>query len=208
MVADVETDANQFESAWTDFAELTAQTVAPEATYQAWLAHHVIRRFEMLRVVREVDFGTRYFGDHRINFSGPNVFIDIAVLREPKVNLPRRSWLAARNDEFDELSPRSGLARLSSFSVISELKVSSSQGEGMDYGEVVKDFQKLSAILDRAETLYPENALPAAFVGVLDNHPRKRFNFNLLADKVQTAKVREDVRLIAWAPTPLRDGTI
>lgn len=202
----MEIESDQFERAWSDFAESTAQTVAPEATYQAWLAHHVIGQFGILRVVREVDFGTRYFGDHRHHFSGPNVFIDVAVLREPNVDLPRRSWLASRNDEFDELSPRSGLARLGSFSVISELKVSSSQGDGLDYAEVVKDFQKLSAILDRAETLFPANELPAAYVGILDNHPKKRFNFDLLADKVHAAGIREDVRLLAWVPTNNHGG--
>lgn len=193
------TDLELLEHAWRTFTATTALTVAPEATYQAWLAHYAIEHFGVLRVVREVDFGTRYFGDHRLSFTGPNVFIDLAVLRESKVNLPRRSWLAARTPDYVETSPRSGLARLKDFSVITELKVSSTQGEGLDYQEVVKDFQKLSAILDRAEALFPENPLPAACVGVFDNHPRKSFNFTLLRSKLKSAGVREDVELLAWS---------
>ena len=45
-----------FEAAWDDFTRACATTVAPEATYQAWLAHFVIERLDLLRVVREVDF--------------------------------------------------------------------------------------------------------------------------------------------------------
>ena len=35
------------------------RTVAPEATYQAWLAHFLMEQVEVLRVVREVDFGSQ-----------------------------------------------------------------------------------------------------------------------------------------------------
>jgi len=203
-------DLARFERAWKQFTRLTSPTVAPEATYQAWLAHFAMEHFGVLRVVREVDFGTRYFGVHQQRFPGPNVMIDIAVLREtltetPIVHLPRRSWLGPRSSELDEMSPRSGLGRLKDLSVITELKVSSAQGEGLDYGEVLQDFIKLSAILDRAESVYPENPLPEACVGVFDNHPARRFNFDLLRDKVAASAVRSDVRLLAWSP---RNGSV
>lgn len=195
-------DIGLFRQAWADFTAATAATVAPEATYQAWLAHFAIQHFGLLRVVREIDFGTRYFGDHRPRFRGPNVMVDLAVLRNtmsvpPLVYLPRRAWLAARSAEFDERSPRSGLARLSQISVITELKVSSTQGEGLDYAEVAQDFIKLSAILDRAEFLFPNEVRPAACVCVFDNHPTRRFNFDLLQIKLAAAGVRPDVELLA-----------
>lgn len=200
----IQTDIELFTQAWRDFTSATCTTVAPEATYQAWLAHFAIARFGVLRVVREIDFGTRYFGMHQPRFRGPSVMIDIAVLRNvtadpPHVYLPRRSWLAARSTEFDERSPRSGLARLAELSIITELKVASTQGGGLDYKEVVQDFIKLSVILDRAHALFAESLPPVAYVGVFDNHPTKKFNFDLLRARLDAAKVRSDVHLLAWS---------
>ena len=50
----------RFERAWAKFGETCFQTVAPEATYQAWFAHFLMEEFDVLQVVREVDFGARY----------------------------------------------------------------------------------------------------------------------------------------------------
>jgi hypothetical protein len=52
------------------------------------------------------------------------------------------------------------------FSVITEQKVAPTQIEGMDYTEVVRDFENLSAILEAAEAQYPDLPLTRAYVGV------------------------------------------
>jgi hypothetical protein len=185
-------DATAFVEVWHEFTIACAQTVAPEATYQAWLAHFAINRFGLLRVVREVDFGSRHLGPEAgLSFTGHNLMVDVVILREPTVNLPRRV----------ALDDRSGLARLHTFSVITELKVASTQIEGMDYGEVARDFKKLSAILDAAQDRYPDSPIPAAFVGVFANHQRARFNFDLLRDKVTKLRVRSDVQLLMFDST-------
>lgn len=80
-------------------------------------------------------FGARYLGpEAAVHFTGSNLMVDLLVLRETEapgsqvVNLPRRSWLGPKSP-FDGLAnPRSGLERLKDFSVITELKVSASQG--------------------------------------------------------------------------------
>jgi hypothetical protein len=189
--------AHLFEDAWQALAERCSDTIAPEATYQAWLAHFLIERLDLLRIVREVDFGVRHLGEAaQEHFSGNNLMADVLVLREPIVNLPRRAALGQKVLPGGGPNPRSGLARLKDFSVITELKVSATQMEGLDYGEVLRDFRKLSYILDAAEDQYPGQPLPAAFVGVLDNHPKRRFNFALLDERVQAAGVRPDVQLL------------
>jgi hypothetical protein len=73
--------------------------------------------------------------------------------------------------------------------------------EGLDYGEVLRDFRKLSAILDVAEAQYPDQPLPAAYVGVFANRVRPRFNFDLLASKVHEASIRPDVKLLHFETT-------
>lgn len=191
-----------FEAAWDDFTQACATTVAPEATYQAWLAHFVIERLDLLRVVREVDFGARHLGPLAAqHFTGHNLMVDLLILREPVVNLPRRAALAEKKLPDGTPNPRSGLARLADFSVITELKVSATQMEGLDYGEVLRDFRKLSAILDAAEAQYPDRPLPAAYVGVFGNRVRPKFNFGLLASKIDEAGVRPDVKLLKFETT-------
>ena len=88
-------DHEAFAGAWAAFTETCAATVAPEATYQAWLAHFLMERIELLRVVREVDFGARHLlpQDTEV-FTGSNLMVDITVLRAPLVHLPRRAALA------------------------------------------------------------------------------------------------------------------
>ncbi|GAA5031813.1 hypothetical protein GCM10023258_30310 [Terrabacter aeriphilus] len=87
---------------------------APEATYQAWLAHFAIGRLTPLHVVREVDFGARYLGPGAGVHFRPlgNLMVDMLILRQPIVHLPRRSALAARDLPDGAPNPRSGLARL------------------------------------------------------------------------------------------------
>ena len=191
--------AEAFEAAWEDFTHACAGTVAPEATYQAWLAHFMIERVGLLHVVREVDFGVRHLGEvAKARFKGSNLMVDLLVLREPVVHLPRRAALARKDLPDGQPNPRSGLARLKDFSVITELKVSATQIEGLDYTEVVRDFEKLSAILDAAESQYPGAPLPAAYVGVFNNRAKPRFNFGHLQRRLAQTAVRPDVRLLAY----------
>ena len=191
--------ASTFEAAWEEFARACAGTVAPEATYQAWLAHFVIGRVGLLHVVREVDFGARHLSETaRARFGGGNLMVDLLLLREPVVNLPRRAALARKDLPDGQPNPRSGLTRLKDFSVITELKVSATQIQGLDYTEVVRDFEKLSAILDAAEDQYPDSPLPAAYVGVFNNRAKPRFNFEHLRRRLDGAGVRPDVRLLGY----------
>lgn len=193
----VAADSEAFERAWAAFAAACSDTVAPEATYQAWLAHFAIQEMDLLRVVREVDFGARHLGPPATEiFTGHSLMVDILVLREPVVLLPRRAALATPTLPDGQPNPRSGLKRLGDFSVITELKVHATQGEGLDQAQVIRDFQKLSVILNAAERDYPENPLPAAFVGVLANHPKRSFNFDLLKEKLAKQPIRSDVRLL------------
>ena len=188
-----------FEAAWDDFTRACATTVAPEATYQAWLAHFVIQRLDLLRVVREVDFGARHLGTTAAqHFTGHNLMVDLLILRQPVVNLPRRAALAQTDLPDGTPNPKSGLARLADFSVITELKVSATQMGGLDYGKVLRDFRKLAAILDAAEAQYPGSPLPAAYVGVFANRERPRFNFDRLVSKIHEAGVRPDVQLLQF----------
>ncbi|WP_076259266.1 hypothetical protein [Intrasporangium flavum] len=192
--------AGAFEAAWREMAEQCHDTVAPEATYQAWLAHFTINRLGPLHVVREVDFGARYLGPAAAAHFRPvgNLMVDMLVLRQPIVHLPRRAALGARDLPDGAPNPRSGLSRLADFSVITELKVSATQRDGLDYGEVVRDFRKLSVILDAAEKAHPGSPLPAAYVGVFANADKPRLNFGLLQRKLRGADLRSDVLMAAF----------
>jgi hypothetical protein len=119
--------AEAFEQAWAEFTTTCSGTIAPEATYQAWLAHFMIQRVGLMHVVREVDFGARHLGDTTGRFRGSNLMVDLLVLREPVVDLPRRAALAQQDLPDGHPNPRSGLGRLKDFTVITELKVSATQ---------------------------------------------------------------------------------
>src|SRR5689334_1851888 len=56
--------------------------------------------------------------------------------------------------------------------VISELKVTATQGEGQDHTEVARDAYKLSMLLEELSTQGP---LPHAYLCILDNHPTKLY---------------------------------
>lgn len=194
-----EAHARAFEQAWEDLGTLAADTIAPEATYQAWLAHLVIERLGLLHVVREVDFGVRHMGEAAAaRFGGSNLMVDLLILREPVVALPRRAALAVKELPDGQPNPKSGLARLRDFTVVTELKVSATQSEGLDYGEVVRDFEKLSAILSAAEAQYPTHPLPLAYVGIFNNRRKPRFNFDHLARRLDQVDIRPDIKLITF----------
>lgn len=133
--------AAAFEAAWHDLATHCHNTVAPEATYQAWLAHFTINHLGPLHVVREVDFGARYLGETAATHFRPvgNLMVDILTLRQPIVALPRRASLGPPDLPDGTPNARSGPARLGDFTVITELKVSATQHKGLDYGEVIKE---------------------------------------------------------------------
>ena len=192
-------DLVAFKAAWQAFGSACYDTVAPEATYQAWLAHFVIERTELLRVVREVDFGARHLLDaEKERFRGHNLMVDITVLREPLVSLPRRAALRLGTIPDGTPDPESGLQRLADFSIISELKIASSQIGGLNPTGVLRDVRKLAALLDAAEHHYPGKRLPRAFACVLDNHPTRRVNVDRLHAQVAARGTRPDVQLLVY----------
>ena len=195
-------DVVAFREAWAAFGAACYDTVAPEATYQAWVAHFVIERTALLRVVREVDFGARHLlGADTERFRGHNLMVDITVLRKPLVNLPRRAALRLGTIPDGTPDPASGLQRLADFSVISELKVASSQIGGLNPTGVLRDVRKLAALLDAAEHHYPKGRLPHGFVCVLDNHRTRRVNVDRLRAAAAALGTRPDVQLLVYNET-------
>jgi hypothetical protein len=188
---DPEGDENvdrKFRAAWQVFAITCCEAVAPEATFQAWFAHYLISQFGIDRVAREPDFGNRRIvSDYGAHFANSNsVMVDVVVTRTAGIHLPRRS----------SLTDRSGAERLPDLAVISELKVASTQGEGLDNSEVCRDFWKLSMLLDAADSRAnndPAVRVPLAYVCVLDNHGKRRFGFDWLETRL--AKERFDPRV-------------
>ena len=159
----VEDIAAKFTAAWEVFARTCSAAVAPEATFQAWFAHYLISQFGIDRVAREVDFGVHHVEPHwRERFTGHSVMVDVVVTRTPGINLPRRAFV---DDD------KTGTRRLADLAVISELKVASTQGEGLDYTEVCKDYWKLSMLLAEADRHGCD--VPLAYVCILDNAQRR-----------------------------------
>jgi hypothetical protein len=60
------------------------------------------------------------------------------------------------------------------------LKVSSTQGGGLDHTEVCKDFWKLSMLLEESDSR--GYLTPLAYVCILDNHATKRYNLDWLVN--------------------------
>ena len=114
------------------------------------------------------------------------------------VNLPRRAALAQQNLPDGIPNTRSVLAPLADLSLITKINVSATQMEWLDYGEVLRDFRKLSAILEAAQAQHPDPPLLAAYVGVFANAARPRFNFDLLASRIRATDVRPDVKLLKF----------
>ncbi|MBD3926579.1 hypothetical protein IEZ26_18295 [Nocardioides cavernae] len=63
---------------------------------------------------------------------------------------------------------------------------------------MVRDFEKLSAILNAAEAQYPTHPLPLAYVGILNNRKRPRFNFDHLTRRLAQADIRPDVAMVTY----------
>lgn len=179
----------KFRAAWEVFALTCGDVVANEATFQAWFAHYVISQFGIDRVAREPDIGLRHLTVDRSRFPGNQVRVDLVVTREPGVHMPHRAGL----------DDRSGVTRIGDLAVITELKISSTQGGGLDYTEVCRDFWKLSMVL--AELDARDLDVPLAYVGVLDNHPTKRFSFDHLASRLAAEPGDSRVRLLKWPST-------
>lgn len=153
----------KFTAAWEVFSRTCEATRAPEATFQAWFAHYLISQFGIDRVAREPDFGVTDVDERwRRWFKGHQVMVDVVVTRTPGIDLPRRAWL--KDDQ-------TGTRRLADLAIISELKVASTQGEGLDYTEVCKDVWKLSMLLGEADR--HGVAAPRAYVCILDNAERR-----------------------------------
>ena len=101
---------------------------------------------------------------------GDHVRLDVVVMSQPGVHLPHYA------SSIDRAKDGTGLERLNSMAVISELKVTATQGGGQSHTEVARDAYKLSMLLDELERAAPGAPLPLAYFCVLDNHPRKTYN--------------------------------
>jgi hypothetical protein len=159
----------KFRAAWEVFARTCAGAVAPEATFQAWFAHYLISQFGIDRVAREPIFKHKDLGSTWQNMvPGGEIKLDAVVLREPGVHLPHYVHRVGASP-----SDLTGMATLADLVVISELKVASTAGGGLDHREVAQDVYKLSLLLEEAGRR--AIAEPLAYVGILDNNPRKRY---------------------------------
>ena len=182
--------AAKFEAAWDVFARTCSRAVAPEATFQAWFAHYLISQFGIDRVVREINFKhLRDTSSWKPLVPGGEVKLDAVVLRAPGVDLPHYAHRGGDRD---------GMHTLGDLAVISELKVSSTQGEGLSHGEVAQDVYKLSLLLKQAEDrqLTP----PLAYLGILDNHPRKTYRLTTLEARLAKLAHHEGVRILYFRP--------
>ncbi len=158
----------KFRAAWLVLSRTCASSIAPEATYQAWFAHYLISQFGIDRVAREPIFKyTGFESTYRGRFTGGEIKLDAVVTRTPGIVLPHYIYRGTEG---------SGVETLQELAIISELKVSSTQGGGLDHTEVSRDFWKLSLLLHEAERR--GYSVPLAYVCVLDNHPRRRYNVN------------------------------
>lgn len=163
---------SKFEAAWEVFAATCAQFLAPEPTYQAWFAHYLISQFGIDRVAREPMVKKEHFADTawKARVEGNHVRLDVVVMKTPGIHLPHYA------NRLDVAPDGTGLFRLRQMAVISELKVTATQGEGQIHREVARDAYKLSMLLDELETRGARaDELPLAYLCILDNHPFKRY---------------------------------
>lgn len=189
-----------FEAGWERFCALCFDTVAPEATYQAWFAHFLMEQFDVLQVVREVDFGSKHLhASDQSRFTGSNLLLDIMILREPHVSLPRRALLGPR-DPTRLPNERSGIGRLGEFLIISELKVGSTQDRGLEYSLVLRDIHKLDALIRAAQHDYPSNPVPTAVMCILDNNSRHRMSREHLATRLQEHPPQTAIQTLIYPP--------
>lgn len=167
MAEDVE---GKFLAAWQVFAQTCGKFIAPEPTYQAWFAHYLISQFGIDRVAREPMVKKEPFRDTTWKglVTGNHVRLDAVVMRSPGIHLPHYG------SRIDRSPDGTGLHRLRGMAVITELKVTATQGEGQDHTEVARDAFKLSMLLDELQAA-PDAAVPLAYLCILDNHPTKRY---------------------------------
>lgn len=195
--------AGKFEAAWAVFASTCAQFIAPEPTYQAWFAHYLISQFGIDRVAREPMVKKAAFAETawKAKVAGDHVRLDVVVMSRPGVHLPHYA------SSIDRAMDGTGLERLRSMAVISELKVTATQGGGQSHTEVARDAYKLSMLLDELNRAAPDQPLPMAYFCVLDNHPRKNYNRSALQAHFEQLPHHANVRLLianeVKAPTPL-----
>ena len=121
----------KFVAAWNVFAATCAQFLAPEPTYQAWFAHYLISQFGIDRVAREPMVKKEDFADTpwKRQVEGNHIRLDVVVMRTPGVHLPHYA------NRLDVAPDGTGLLRLRQMAVISELKVTATQGEGQIHAE-------------------------------------------------------------------------
>lgn len=163
----------KFRAAWDVFSATCSRFLAPEPTYQAWFAHYLISQFGIDRVAREPMVKKEHFAETpwKAKVVGNHIRLDAVVTREPGVHLPHYA------NRWDRAGDGTGLERLRHMAVISELKVTATQGDGQDHGEVARDAYKLSMLLDEMRrTGVPDQEIPLAYLCVLDNHPTKLYD--------------------------------
>ena len=192
VVEDESSVARKFEAAWSVFAQTCGQYLAPEPTYQAWFAHYLISQFGIDRVAREPIIKKEHFADSpwKARVLGNHVRLDAVVTRQPGVLLPHYANKLLRADDGTGLNILKGLA------VISELKVAATQGGGMDHTEVARDVYKLSMLLAEFELAHPGAPLPLAYVCVLDNHPRRAYDWAHLRRRLEEVPGDPRVRIL------------
>lgn len=195
--------AGKFIAAWGVFASTCAQFIAPEPTYQAWFAHYLISQFGIDRVAREPMVKKAAFTESawKAKVVGDHVRLDVVVMSRPGVHLPHYA------SSIDRATDGTGLERLRKMAVISELKVTATQGGGQSHTEVARDAYKLSMLLDELDRAAPGQPLPLAYFCVLDNHPRKPYNESALQAHFDRLPHHPNVRLLiandVKAPSPL-----
>ena len=193
--------AAKFEAAWDVFEATCAHFVAPEPTYQAWFAHYLITQFGIDRVAREPKIKiTDFTSDWKAMVPRTEVMLDVVVMKGPGVHLPHYA------NEFDRSVDGSGLHRLRRMAVISELKVTATQGAGQVHQEVAQDVYKLSMLLDELADLdQPDTELPLAYLCILDNHPTKVYNRDHLDQRLAKLPPHPNVRILGrMLPQELR----
>jgi hypothetical protein len=182
----------KYRAAWSVFTETCGNARAPEATFQVWFAHYLISQFGIDRVAREPNFNFRTAtSGYRRHFQKPDrtggeVRLDAVVARLPGIDLPH---YALRED-----AEEGGMDALAGMAVIGELKVASTARDGLDHTEVCLDFWKLSMLLEEAKNrVLP---VPLAYVGVVDNHSKKAYNFDHLLSRLAREGVHPGVKLL------------
>ncbi|PXY19619.1 hypothetical protein [Prauserella muralis] len=188
----------KFEAAWQVFSTTCAEFLAQEASYQAWFAHYVISQFGIDRVAREAIVHIRHMpeGPWRNLLGVSEARLDIVVSRAPGVRAVHYA------NQHYKAADGTGLSALSDLAVISELKVSFTQAGGLGHSEVVQDAAKLAFLLQEHRRANPEAPQPLAYLCVLDNHPRQKYRFDTLRERMVALEIPDTVRLLHATADP------